>query len=564
MHKTFARLFHTLIYVFASLFLFLFLILPMQSIQLRLGLNPAVYEKYSIALAAFAILGAALAFLFFQYFQKAPLERKGTFTAPTTKPAHKVTLLVLIALAATLFVRVLLGIERPFDMDELQMALDISEKVPMLHPLRDNAHPISHLLAQWSTQIFGLSMWSIRLPSVILCLLFLVLLVKFSLRNLPLFAGALLLAHLASSSIFVWYFHSARGYATMIVFIFAIFSFVYSVTSEKRSFDKKTQLILSALLLFLPFTHGFAILFGLLLPIAITAWFLANEKELGGTHRRQVVQLNTLLLCFSPYLAACLGYMFKLQAATGSKYVGMTAESKVSTDTALRAISTVLGSAHSISLKIVGLLTLGLLFLLFRKKAWAKDITLFILATFIGFILFQRTLLSTFIVGRFLLGALPLFIFWMSKNSFALLDKRAKVIVLPLLLICLVGFPALDGKPSLFQLPHDEYYDFMKAARTQLKGTPKNCLSFSFSGAPPAETEAYVAEKYFFTGRNFLKQGECEREYQLHFAWPWQTDESYSEAAKRMGTAEDLPGDKKYKLLQADGQGRFLAEIERN
>lgn len=555
-----SRIFRICSFALGALALFSYLFLPMNSVWSRLHIPPSFMEKYLYAPPVFATLIALLFFLYSKFFHLWDQQSGGALNESPKLPNPKWKAPGLILLASFVLIRAIVGIEQPFDNDEMAVAYTIAKGTPLGPLFYDATHPLSSYMAIGFAQLFGQSFWSVRLPALLFCAGFLFVLVRFCLVYAGTVTSIFLIGHLASSSIFVWYFHSTRGFAPMILFNFIIFSIAYGVCVHREAMTRTKWVAIVLASLIMPITHGFGLLFALLFPIALTLWTVANNENLRGTHRKTVFHLNAVLLTIAPVLALFLGYMFYLTASLNGKYVGMDPASKVAQETFYRAIAMVLGSSHDVTLKLIFLLLGANLIFLVRSRQLFKDFTLTVLFAFIGFVVLQKALLSTYVTGRYFLGVLPIFTFWFLHTIEKYWPLKNQRYAIPVLLLVFVGFPIYDGAPGLFQLPHDDYYQFLRTARSVLKGVNPSCIDFSHSDLDPAANEAFAAKHYYFKSREASLASLCPKRFQLHFSASWSPEDP--SVPRQMGTFEELPPGKTYQLLQTDGVGRFLTAID--
>lgn len=549
--------FHILTYgsSFAAAFIFLFL--PMQSVQRTFGVS-IENAKLSFLLFA-AITATGFSFLLQKFFVLVSQDwkRTGKFRPVANPPLPKWMTLAQIVLSFALMARVIYDIDLPFDNDELDGALRILDGdfgffYKVLHTA---AHPIGAWAAVLSTKLFGISIWSLRLPAVFFGMGFLYFFYFLSRKLLSPASIALVYLHFVCNAIVVWYFHSIRGYAPMMFLIcFLTWKIVDAMTGHWKTRDWIT---VSTALLLLPFSHGFGTLFGIFLPFAFVAWVLFNEKTFSGEQFRFVSKVACFLLAFLPFTVGCLGIAF-LTSVEGTQYMG-AGDAVVANSNFPGALNLVLGGTHTVQLKILALVLLFAGALLAKQNRLQKNFLGWLLIFYLGFVFVQKELLKTYITGRFFLGVLPLLLIALLQCVDALRNSRVRSCAQGILVLALVVFPLLDSKPAIFQIPRDNYYAFLSDIRQLLKTVPRHCIAFSFSGKSPAAEEARIAENYYFPVKT--SQDVCTQKYLAHFGWPWQDFAGYTDEDRRIATESDLPQDYSYKIVKTDGEGRFLALV---
>lgn len=560
------RLFQISTLVAAAGTVFAILFLPTSTVLRLIHKTPETFDSGTYGFAVFTLIFVTGLCHFLRLFW-AQAKKTELAPLPAKSPKYRGKYLgdwigwFQVLTSVLILGRAILGMDRPFDTDELTMPLHALQGDFHLTPswfLQNSAHPIASLSSLLSMKIFGLGMYTSRAPAIIMSLFFLTQLFFFCRRaKLKNFTVVLIYAHLLASEIFVWYMHSIRGYISMVWLTFVVFSVAYETVHQIRPLTK-TRFLAYCLSLFLfPMTHAFSVVFALMFFTAFLFWFLYFNGDQSREYRQYSMRLIIALFCFTPYFA-----FFLLQAflTIEAKYINIATGTGPASQTVPAALQLVLGSSHVFVLKLIALVTAGvLLYQAWNKKPLKEPFCGLVILFFVGFVAIQHSLMGTYLAARFLLTLPLLFVLWFSESVHAF-PKKYVPVFWGIAALTLVAFPVLDGDVDLFQLSRKNFYAFIKGTKKQLAGFPKECIDYSYSGESPASEEMLVAKEFYFKVSP-KTDVHCEKMYQLHFGWPWQEDKHYTEEMRRISTFSDLPPNKKYNPVFSDGNGRFLAEI---
>lgn len=465
-----------------------------------------------------------------------------------------------ILFSILIIARVIHGMERPFDSDELTMpfhAIRGSFVFSWKWLFADSSHIFASLSSLLFMKLFGLSMYSARIPAVLTGCFFLFVLFGFCQRaRFRPFTVVLIYTHCLASEIFTWYLHSIRGNVSMMLAVLVLFSLTFETIYNLRPLTKQRLTVFCVTLFLLPFTHGYSVIYALMSFAALAVWFEFHFEKLGNSVRQNGMRLLIAHFCFLPYLAFYLLTSFLI---ADPKWRDGVPGGPGYREDVISSMQLALGSSHLFVLKLLGLCLVGILiYQNVLKKQKTDYFTPLVLLFFLGFIHAYRSILGSYVTGRYLLGMNVLFIFWFAQSLWEL-PKAWKASLMAVSALCLVVFPLHDGTTEMFQLSRKGYYEFIKAVRKEIPGVPVECVRFSYSGAEPASCEMTIAQHFYFpSSRN--NSVSCEKTYQIHFGFPWQEDPTYTPQMREVASFSDLPPDRNYRQVYTDSQGRFLAE----
>lgn len=375
-------------------------------------------------------------------------------------------------------------------------------------------HFIATASALGISSMFGNTKQAFRSPSVLWTLLLGILLIcSKQLLGRPLVL--LLLAHLSVNGLCLWYFHSMRGYASVILLSTALF--ILALQWMDGPWWKIQAYSFFALGFVAPLTHAFG---GIYFALLVGAMVLSQRARWRELLPAALPLLFMLYLFVSQFLfISRVGYLMTKNAPGISE-----------------PLLAVFGTRQPYMMAAMALTMVGLAYVQIFKRRAPLALPFVIVAVLWTFILFALFVLRTsFFEPRFILPFLVPSVAWMGMR---LLDSKKGI---ALALVLLVIFPLLQQPASIAAVQNQmqAFDSFSEKAKVFVR--PESC--FFFSG----ETD-----QVYFSRSLFIKDHPpCRNYYHVHYGRNWNGEIPLEQEAGFI-----------YELKLDDGEGRKLFELQ--
>lgn len=407
-----------------------------------------------------------------------------------------------------LVINSVLHLSSSLDWDELDVASKLANKeyllkltpdqeksygirIPDVVDPRKNVrnHFISTVSGLGLSEIFGVNKYSLRAPSVLWTLLLAVTLIAAQGligRGVVLFA----LAHLSLNGLCLWYFHSMRGYASVLLLSTALF--LLGLKWVEKGLSRREKVFFLVLGFLTPLAHAFgAIFFLLLLPVIAFSLYVRGKSAV----------LKEMLPCLLP--VAFIGYMFVSQFLFISRVGYLLAKKAPGISEPLLAVFGVRENLMMLVIAI-GLVALGAFQVADRDRRF--DFRFLTAAACWIFVTVALTVLKTsFFEPRFVLPFLVPSVIWVAHEA---LSRRWFA---ETAFACLFLFPFAEQDKSIaaVQGQMKAFDDFV--VRVQALSPAGSCYLVS------GETD-----QVYFSNSLYLKnQAPCRSRFHVHFGKNW-------------------------------------------
>lgn len=535
-------------------FLLAFFVLPMGRAQANLAsLKIPVGGYVSVLCLATAVMSVLSFFLYRITQEVGRKESDGiTFGSSTTKKASRSLLFEVLkaGVSVILLFSAISQINAPLDIDEaglwslfpshtLAQALDPNEAPAFNYTgIPDKHHSLSILASYLSYRVFGMSKTALRMPAIFFSALFLILLAYLTHYYLTRFEAALLYANLCCNQMAQWYFHSSRGYISMMLATLVPFAIVWSFARHpndaqaKPPFSRWLFLLSTAIV---PFTHTFGGGFLVVLAITLIVWLFFNRKTLSPNYLWKGCLICFALIVVTPIVG--LIFLHHGQVLTTHHYIfGKPPE-------LWSVLSGVLGANRHWWGKLTLLLVAGILW---YRAIVTKDLKRDFLSLFVFiYILFFASLIwamnASYINPRFFLAFLIPFLIWLAQSIEGLPLGKNRVLVTLLAVLLLVVAPLWQGREVTQSIVgyEIEFNDFVAEVLKITAPNEANCYRITGDGR-----EATWAKNIFFL--NLPKDegsNSCLNRYHLTFLETISLDESRDQ------------------VVYTDHKGRYLLRV---
>jgi hypothetical protein len=412
-------------------------------------------------------------------------------------------------LSALIFFRVLMLVPGPLDRDEKNVAMRFpsSHLTDVINPfasprlfLPSINQTISITTSFLSSRLFGLNEFSLRLPSLFFCLLFLVALNGISKTFLGGLSTVVVYGHLASNQLILWYMASSKGYMALMAFSLLLFGLVWKAWENEASLKGRDYFLMFLCFLATTLSHTFGALFCFLLWLS---WLAAtvSSKEVSGPRRRIIVGG----LCLVPFLGVLVLNHALFLDDYGDLFRGQLPN-------LWHAFSTYFGFVHAFYLRILISLILLLTFVQFTEYRRQRPLNAyFFVVVFLFFAILLPLLETRVIKARYFLAFLVPLSFVLGELSELVTRRQARYATQGVILFLLVGAPLLSGNQLLHMLAdeHRPFEQIARFARAQQKLHPDACWSFSGD----RRQILWMQSIYL----NASEQLECRHRYHLFF-----------------------------------------------
>jgi len=422
-----------------------------------------------------------------------------------------------------------------------------------LKALNPAVHFLSDTLSRFSIEAFGTSVYTARIPAVLFTLGFLVLLFQLSRKYLPQIATVLIYAHLAVNPMPYWYFHSIRGYISMMVVallqIYLLWPFVtYGLPLSRRHFWIFT--IVSTLSVF---THGYGGILTISLFLALVPWLIWNQPRLTPPAQKQSILIVTamggIVLWTLIILAGGIAYFH------GTEWT-LNQSERAGGWTIWAASMVALGIGQQPIFRC--LLVVAAILLISQIKKLREDFWGLTLIIGLSFVAGMTASLKGYVTGRFFLGFLLIFILWAGMIISNLQNRLLRRSLLAALTLTLILPQGMYSQPTLFILPQDDFYAFIQGVKAETKKATSPCFSFSWTGKYAA-IHAEMA-KHFYLNQGDLKDNYvCVDKFHIHLDRGYPEESFRNDEMLLKWVAEKLPVE--HTLIYSDHKGRILTSL---
>jgi hypothetical protein len=534
-------------------FLTAFFVFPTMRAKAFLATLPIPLDGYLNVIYLVTIVGSFLSFFLYQIMREIRRQGVQSTPAPTQTADVKSTSmfeLARVVISISLVILAFSQLNAPLDIDEAGLwslfpthnfaeALNPNEAPEFNYTgIPDKHHSVSIFASYVSYRLFGMSKRAVRMPAIFFCILFLFLIAYLSRRYLTRFETILLYANLCCNQLAIWYFHSSRGYISMMLLTLIPFAMIWAFTLKTQNSQVKKPFPLWLFIvatLTAPFTHTFGGGFLIILSISLIVWLFANRGQLTGAQLWQGCLFWFTLFVVTPLVG--LIFLHHGQVLSTHHYVfGPSPE-------LWSVLSGVLGANRHWWGKLTLLLMVGILWyrVAVVKDFWRDFLSLFVTI----YILFFGTLIwamkASYINPRFFLAFLVPFVIWLAQSMGKMPKGKIRNLVTVVGSVLLVIAPIIQGREITESVVgyEIEFNQFVARVLKITAPNEANCYIITGDGR-----EATWAKNIFFF--NLPKDDgtfNCTNHYHIGFLEPTPTDPSLG------------------KVVYTDLKGRYLLRL---
>jgi hypothetical protein len=419
-------------------------------------------------------------------------------------------------LALLVFGRVLFQLNAPLHWeDNFHFSNVVNTPWERFNPLlRTEHHPLTNLAAFVSVNLFGMSKAAIKFPALCFTLILLSLVLWQSQHRLSRFSALLLLLHLGSNQITIWYMHSMRAYILAMGIGLGLYSLLQSLTQAAPPHPKRTLFGMGLLCYAAVFTHLFATLFCILSFVSLLVWSLIHRKTLSQPQRKVIGQwfLVFLGLVVPTYLFILFHQALWLERL-GDLFRGGFPDLS---STLLGA----LGSSFGWSGRLALVLNACVLFKIAKDEPeWLVDFpSIFLGVTLLFFSAILWVLQVRLIETRFILPFLIPTLLWVGESISKIKapSTRRMAMALAGLVFWIVPWQSSRGIYNGLTLNVAEFDQFIQKVQKITAPMKDNC--YTFSGEPNL---IYFSQSlYLGPYQGVQAKSDCKTHYHLYFESP--------------------------------------------
>lgn len=512
---------------------FIFAVPTRNFLNLAGSIGEFAQRNYGAGILLFGF-GAMLSFLGANLFgpatKRTPLRIQPGF--PKSLAVNRRITYFNLFIGALILIRAGIALNSPLDIDENVHAREISQGrvANEINPIKTNSnvqnlqnHVVPQLLSYLSMKAFGVNRFAYRLPALLFTALTLLAIWYLGGSVLSPFTTMLLGLHLLANELVGWYFHSARGYAAMILFTAVPYLLTLQALRRPKKVGTREYWLLGVCFLLAAFTHLFALLFNGLLAVGWIAWLNLHPAGPSSKPLRRMLVIGLGML---PLFAFIGFHQMMFLQNLGDLQSGQMPEFS-------ERFFQFFGFAFSWQRSLLAVAGSVLFVWAVRGEyPWRDDFHLLFLgatAFTLGVTVFALKVRT--IEPRFMLAFLiPTVVGISELVRFFTPRFRARgglALVVGLIAIA----PFISAKALNGHLTHQlrDYDDFIKSARAMTSPVSRNC--YTFSGK---EDLALWARDFYFADR---ATQNCRRRYHLEIA----PDHNFTRAPANLGLLYQQP-----------------------
>ncbi len=398
-------------------------------------------------------------------------------------------------------------------------------------------HTVSSIVAYWGMLLFGKNEWIMRLTAFPFAVLFLVTLHRFCYRFLTPLATILIYGNFLANQNITFYFHSPRGFVTMMLFSLLSLISVLDLVRDQFKSTWKNYFFFALVYLLTILTNTNGGMFALFLLATLVLWTLLNYKFFSLKQFQAAKNLILIMTAILPvFVFGAIREMY-VQSEL-SQLNGVSREWNLGTMGYLFGLDRIWWS------KIILLFCICLFIFRVRKFKIRTDfLTLFLFFSWIFILITLMAMGVRSYEARYALAFLVPFLAWIGQ-TIDFLPKNYRISGLALMIVLLIVIP-LTSRARIYESIIGNYqstHQFLIEARKKAI-QPGAC--FSFEGE---EYEVSAAkELYFYNVRQLdalEERSTCSILYHLYLKWGQE---------KKMDSIRRT-------VLVSDNEGRILFE----